>query len=328
MNVLVTGGLGYIGSHFVVEALNAGFHVTVIDNLVNSSRAVINNIRKINPTPFKFIQGDIRDIHQIKACCEANQFDAVVHFAGLKSVCESHNIPLDYYETNVVGSLNILKVMQESRIKKIIFSSSAAVYGDLNSNACTETQATRPIHPYGQTKYTVEQMLENMCQADPEFSAMSLRYFNPVGAHASGLIDELPQGVPNNLMPYITQVAQKKLPYLRIFGDDYPTQDGTCVRDYIHVLDLVAGHLKALLYIDQHTGAHLFNLGTGKGYSVLQVVKAFGIINQCTIPYKILPRRTGDLAAYWADAHQATIQLGWQAKRSLYDMVRHDVSLR
>jgi UDP-glucose 4-epimerase len=327
VNVLVTGGLGYIGSHFVVEALNAGFQVTVIDNLLNSSLAVIERIGRINSTPFTFIQADIRDINHVKAICKANQFDVVVHFAGLKSVSESHNVPLDYYDNNVVGTLNILKVMQACKIKKIIFSSSATVYGDLSAAAYTELHSTHPMSPYGQTKSVVEQMIADVCHADSGFSAVLLRYFNPVGAHASGLIDELPQGVPNNLMPYIIQVAQKKLPCLRIFGDDYPTSDGTGVRDYVHVLDLVAGHLKALSYLDQHAGVEIFNLGTGTGYSVLEVVKAFESMNQCTIPYKILPRRTGDVAVCRADVNKAKIQLDWQAKRSLYDMVRHDSTM-
>lgn len=328
MHVLVTGGLGYIGSHFVVEGINAGLTITVIDNLANSSIEVIDAIRKINPTPFHFIKADLRDKSRIEAIIKTHDFNAVVHFAGLKSVNESQKKPLLYYENNVAGSLNLLAAMQQGNLKKIIFSSSATVYGEPITNPYTENHPTAPINIYGQTKLTVEKMLEGLCCADPFFSAVSLRYFNPIGGHVSGLIGDTPQNIPNNLMPYIIRVAEGKLPYLQVFGDDYATSDGTGVRDYIHVMDLVQGHLCALDFLNRNPGFEVFNLGRGEGYSVLQILETFERVNQCQIPYQVKPRRAGDLAAYWADANKAKLMLHWEAQRPLDEMVHVSTALR
>ncbi|GGI78047.1 UDP-glucose 4-epimerase GalE [Legionella impletisoli] len=323
MHILVTGGLGYIGSHFVVEALNKGFKITAIDNLINSSIDIITAIETLTATSFEFYKIDLRNKNELHALFKNRSFDLVVHFAGLKSVYESRLSPLDYYETNLVGSFNLLQAMQGVNLKKIVFSSSATVYGQPITSPYTESHPTVPINTYGDTKQSVEVLLKNICHSDDDFSAIALRYFNPIGAHPDGLIGDTQRGVPNNLMPYINEVALKKRDYLPIFGDDYSTHDGTGVRDYIHVLDLVEGHISAINYLINHTGFDVFNLGTGKGYSVLDVVQTFEQVNCCTIPTKIKSRRPGDLAAYWADTSKAQLKLNWHATRSLEQMV-HD----
>ncbi|WP_133129629.1 UDP-glucose 4-epimerase GalE [Legionella yabuuchiae] len=323
MHLLVTGGLGYIGSHFVVAALYRGYKVTVIDNLVNSSIDVITGIKALTSKSFEFIQVDLRNKAQLSYLFNKNTFDLVVHFAGLKSVYESRLFPLKYYETNVLGSVNLLQAMQEVNLKRIVFSSSATVYGQPITCPYTEAHPTIPINVYGDTKRSVELLLNHICDSDEDFSAIALRYFNPIGAHPDGGIGDSPKGMPENLMPFITQVALKKHAYLPIFGDDYSTPDGTGIRDYIHVMDLVEGHIHAMDYLmNQLKGFDVFNLGTGKGYSVLEVVKAFEDVNRCTIPTVIKPRRPGDLAAYWADPSKAQKKLTWQATRSLEQMVQ------
>lgn len=322
MHILVTGGLGYIGRHFVVVALDSGFKITVLDNLSNSSPQVIEDISDLNAQCFSFIKADLREKDQLEAIFKSDVFDAVVHFAGLKSVSESKKAPLRYYENNVIGSFNLLNAMHKAKVKNMLFSSSATVYGHPIFNPYTETHPTVPINPYGQTKRMVEKTLRNYCDRY-DFSAVSLRYFNPIGAHPSGIIGDTAVGTPNNLMPYILQVAKGNRPFLPVFGDDYSTPDGTCVRDYIHVMDLVDAHIKALAYLIDHKGFGAFNIGTGDGYSVLQVIDAFEKVNQKRIPYLIKPRREGDLAAYWADVSLAFHKLKWQAKRSLEEMV-HD----
>lgn len=322
MNLLVTGGLGYVGSHFLVVALQAGHQVTVIDNLENSSVQVIEAISAITEKEVKFVKGDIRNSSTIEEILAASRFDTVVHFAGYKAVGESSDKPLKYYENNVVSSLNLLKAMKRYEVNSLIFSSSATVYGMPEFNPYTEQHRKLPFNPYGQTKSMVEDILHDLCNSDDRFSGIALRYFNPIGAHPSGLIGEDPKGIPNNLMPYITKVAVGELSKLGVFGNDYDTPDGTGVRDYIHVMDLAYGHLKAVEFQVENRGYNAFNLGAGKGYSVLDVVKAFEQENGVTIPLVFKARRAGDLPAYWADASLAFEKLNWKTELTLENMVR------
>lgn len=322
MRILVTGGLGYIGSHFIVKALELGYEVTALDNLSNSSISVKNAIEEITSKKFDFFEGDLRDPTALERLFREHTYDSVVHFAGLKSVSESKSNPELYYENNVIGSSNLFEAMKKANVSNLIFSSSATVYGESNKIAYTEEYPKKPINVYGETKLATEQNLESICLSDPNWSVVALRYFNPIGAHPSGKIGDNPKGVPNNLMPYITKVAMKEYPALQVFGTDYGTEDGTGVRDYIHVMDLVEGHLAALNYQKNNKGFEAFNLGTGKGISVLEVVKEFELVNQIHIPLVFQPRREGDLEAYWANPLKAKNELSWEATRNLSDMVR------
>ena len=323
MNVLLTGGTGFIGSHTAVELIAAGHSVVIADNLANSSASVVDRIEQITGTRPKFYQIDVADKAALSRPFDENELDAVVHFAGLKAVGESVAKPLLYYRNNLDTTLALLEVMASHGCKRFIFSSSATVYGMTNKVPFTEDMpAGGCTNPYGWTKFMIEQILRDAAVADPAMSVVLLRYFNPIGAHESGLIGEAPNGIPNNLMPYLCQVAAGKLPRLNVFGDDYPTPDGTGVRDYIHVVDLAKGHAAALTYSAAHTGAEVFNLGTGRGSSVLDLVKSFEKVNGLKLPYVIAPRRAGDIAECYADASKAERLLGWKAEKSLDDMCR------
>ncbi|WP_298625097.1 UDP-glucose 4-epimerase GalE [uncultured Legionella sp.] len=322
MRILVTGGLGYIGSHFIVRALELGHEVTAIDNLSNSSISVKKTIEEITNKTFDFFEADLKDPIALAKIFHEHKYDCVVHFAGLKSVADSKTNPIAYYANNVTGSLNLFEAMKAANVHDIIFSSSATVYGTSDCTAYTEEHPKNPVNTYGHTKLITEQMLQNICSSDAKWSVMALRYFNPLGAHASGKLGENPKGIPNNLMPYITRVASGEYEALQIFGTDYKTTDGTGVRDYIHVMDLVEGHLAALEYQKNNRGYEAFNLGTGKGFSVLDVVKAFEQENGIRIPLIKQPRRDGDLAEYWANPSKAKNKLSWEATRNLSDMVR------
>ena len=314
MKILVTGGAGYIGSHTCAELLNAGFDLIVYDNFSNSTSASLNRIEQITGKKIPFIVGDVRDEKALSVAL--NGCDAVIHFAGLKAVGESVKNPLDYYDTNVYGTLCLLRTMQKLQIKKLVFSSSATVYGDPEFLPFTEKHPLRTTNPYGQTKLVVEEMLRNLYASDSTWQIMILRYFNPVGAHESGLIGEDPQGIPNNLMPYIAQVAVGRQEKVSVFGDDYPTHDGTGVRDYIHVVDLALGHVKALQTLNKPQCTAI-NLGAGKGYSVLDVIHAFSKACGKDVPYMIMPRRAGDIAEFYSDPTLAKEILGWESKRNL-----------
>ncbi len=320
MKVLVTGGAGFIGSHTCVELLNAGHEVIVVDNLCNSKQETIDRICEISGREVIFYPADIRDRDGLRAVFSRHDVDAVIHFAGLKAVGESVKQPLAYYDNNVYGTMMLCQVMEEAGCKTIVFSSSATVYGMNNPIPYKEEYPTSAVNPYGSTKATVEQMLLDVCGSDSDWSAMLLRYFNPIGAHKSGLIGENPNGIPNNLLPYVAQVAVGKLSYLNVFGNDYDTCDGTGVRDYIHVVDLAIGHLKALDYAAQHKGAEAVNLGTGKGTSVMEIVKAYRKASGKEIPINVAPRRAGDLAEYYAHTGKAKELLGWQATRGIDEM--------
>ncbi len=322
MTILVTGATGFIGSHFCVKALQQGLDVLLLDNLENSSLKVLDAIEQVTGVKPNFIEADLRDKSQLTQVFIANKIDSVVHFAGYKAVGESAINPLMYYRNNVAGSINLLEVMKEQAVHKLVFSSSATVYGEPVFNPYTEEHRKLPFNPYGQTKSMMEDMMADLCKSDSQYSMVALRYFNPIGAHPSGKLGEDPKGIPNNLMPYVTKVAVGELAELGVFGDDYDTVDGTGVRDYIHVMDLAEGHVKAIEYLNNHTGYEAINLGAGHGYSVLELVKAFEDVNQVKIPYVIKPRRDGDLAAYWADATKAETLLGWQTQLTLNDMVR------
>lgn len=322
MSVLVTGGAGYIGSHTCVKLLEAGYDVVVLDNLSNSSPKAIGRVEEITGKKIRFYECDILDKEGMRAIFHENTIDSVIHFAGLKAVGESVAVPLKYYENNIAGTVYLLEVMQEFGVKKMVFSSSATVYGMTDKMPLTEDLPTSANSPYGQTKLMIEQILQDLAVSDKDWAISLLRYFNPVGAHESGRIGENPKGIPNNLMPYITQVALGKLPQLSIFGNDYPTKDGTGVRDYIHVVDLAEGHLKALDKLGTTKGVLIHNLGTGVGYSVLDLVKAFEEANGVTIPYKFAPRRPGDVTVCYADPTKAKNELGWEAKKSIVDMCR------
>lgn len=319
MRILVTGGAGYIGSHTCVELLNAGYDVVVVDNLRNSKIAALERVEKITGKKVDFIQLDLRERDKLNKVFERFSIDAVLHFAGLKAVGESVQIPLEYYENNVYGTIVLCQVMQVHNVRKLVFSSSATVYGSPEQMPIREDFPIAPLNPYGHSKAMIEQILRDLYISDPTWQVTLLRYFNPVGAHPSGLIGEDPNGIPNNLFPFITQVAVGRLPYLRVFGNDYPTPDGTGIRDYIHVVDLALGHLSALEKLKQ-PGVYTYNLGTGRGYSVLEVVSAFERACGKPIPYRIVERRPGDAAVSFADPSLAQKELGWFATRSLDDM--------
>ena len=311
--------MGYIGSHTAVELLTRGYDVLIYDNLSNSNEAVLTSIEKITKRRPEFVKGDLLDRELLESVFSKNKFDAVIHFAGLKAVGESVSEPLKYYKNNVTGTINLLEVMLEHGVKKIVFSSSATVYGTPEKLPIPEDSALSTTNPYGTTKLVLENMLRETANATSGFCAILLRYFNPVGAHESGLIGESPRGIPNNLAPYIIQVAAGKRPFLNVFGDDYETPDGTGVRDYIHVVDLARGHIAALEKI-KTSGTHIFNLGTGRGTSVLELLAAFEKAVGKKIPYKVVARRTGDIAVAYADAGKAKRELGWTAKLTIDDM--------
>ncbi len=320
--ILVTGGAGFIGSHTCVELLNAGFEVVVVDNLINSKVEVLDDVYRITGRKCIFYQVDINDEKGLKEVFHKHSIDCVIHFAGLKAVGESCEKPREYYSNNISGTLTLLKVMNEYSCKSMVFSSSATVYGCKNQPPLTEDMPTSATNPYGWTKVMQEQILRDIAQADPEMRVALLRYFNPIGAHPSGLIGENPNGIPNNLVPYICKVAVGKLPQVNVFGNDYDTVDGTGVRDYIHVVDLAKGHLAAMRYLKEHTGVLTVNLGTGNGYSVLQVVEAYSKACGKKIPVHIAPRRPGDVAANYADASKAYQLLGWKAELGIEEMCR------
>ena len=320
MKLLITGGAGYIGSHTCVELLEAGYELVVIDNLSNSKRASLDRVMEITDQRLTFIEGDIRDTSSMTSLLKAHSFEAVIHFAGLKAVGESSRLPVNYYDHNVGGTISLLKAMQAAEVYTLIFSSSATVYGDPETVPITESAPLSATNPYGWSKLMVEQVLSDLQASDDRWSVTLLRYFNPVGAHQSGLIGEDPNGIPNNLLPYISQVAIGKLSHLRVFGDDYPTLDGTGVRDYIHVVDLALGHLAALKRNVHRPGRHVYNLGTGKGYSVLEMRAAFERAAERPIPYEVVARRPGDIAACWADPSLAMQELSWSAVRGLEEM--------
>ena len=323
MKILVTGGCGYIGSHTCVELLNNGYEVIVIDNLINSKREVIDKIETITGKKLSFYEGDVRDKKLLISIFLENKIDAVIHFAGLKAVGESVKMPIEYYQNNLDSTLVLLKVMKKFNVKKIIFSSSATVYGaNKNVPFKEDYEIGGTTNPYGTTKLFIEHILQDLYVADSDFSIVILRYFNPIGAHKSGLIGDNPNGIPNNLMPYITKVAVGELDHLNIFGNDYPTKDGTGVRDYIHVVDLAIGHVKALSKVLSDTGVNIYNLGTGIGYSVLEIVKNFEAENNIKIPYEIKDRREGDIDICYADVSKAFNELGFKAKYDIKDMVR------
>ncbi len=320
-NILITGGAGYIGSHTALELLNAGYEVTVFDNLCNASRESIRRVEELTGKSIAFYEGHVRDKAALKDLFDRESMDAVIHCAALKAVGESVKKPLEYYSNNITGTLSLLEVMRDAGVKRIVFSSSATVYGDPEVMPITEDCPKGACtNPYGWTKSMMEQIMVDLQKSDPAWSVILLRYFNPVGAHESGRIGEDPKGIPNNLMPYISQVAVGKLEKLRVFGDDYDTPDGTGVRDYIHVVDLAIGHVKAIDYILSDPGLDIINLGTGRGYSVLDMVKAYSKACGKEIPYEICPRREGDIAMCYADASKAARVLGWEAKRGLDEM--------
>ena len=322
MSILVTGGTGYIGSHTVVELLNQNKEVIIIDNLCNSSKDVLEKIEKITGKKCKFYEADIRDEKALEKIFNENKIESVIHFAGLKGVGESVEIRLEYYDNNVYGTIKLLEAMKKFGCKKIVFSSSATVYGDPGTPKYVEEMGRgKASSPYGATKAVIEEMLENLYASDKEWTISILRYFNPIGAHESGLIGENPNGIPNNLMPYIQKVAAGELKELSVFGNDYDTKDGTGVRDYIHVVDLAIGHVKALEKLTK-PGVYIHNLGTGCGYSVLDIVNTFERVNNVKVNYKIAPRRPGDLAMYYADPTKAKKELGWEAKRGIEEMCR------
>jgi len=321
--ILVTGGLGYIGSHTCVELLKNGERLVVMDNLSNSKIDMIDKIKQISGKGFVFYQVDLLDKDGMRKIFSENKIRAVIHFAGLKAVGESVQKPIEYYKNNVVGTLNLLEVMREFEVNKLVFSSSATVYGAPKTVPITEDMPLSTTNPYGTTKLMIEQILTDVSKANKDFKVAILRYFNPIGAHESGIIGEDPNGVPNNLMPYISRVASGKLECLSVFGNDYSTHDGTGVRDYIHVVDLAKGHLKALERLAKDdTGVFIYNLGTGNGYSVLDIVKAFEKENGVTIKYKIVDRRPGDIAECYANPSKALRELEWKAEKTLEDMVR------
>jgi UDP-glucose 4-epimerase len=319
---LITGGAGYIGSHTTLALINAGQQVLVLDNLCNSCRESLTRLERLTQTRVDFIEGDIRNTKLLDDIFSRYDIEAVMHFAGLKSVEESVRQPLDYYANNVVGTLNLCHAMARSDVFKLVFSSSATVYGIPRQIPIIEDLGTgRPINPYGRTKLMTEELLADLCLSDPQWCIAVLRYFNPIGAHESGLIGENPNGRPHNLLPCLTQVAMGGVPELTVFGSDYATVDGTCVRDYVHVVDLAEGHLKALQALQSKNGIHVWNLGTGVGYSVLQIIRAFEDITGISIPFRFAPRRAGDIAECWANPTKAGRDLGWYAQRDLVRMI-------
>ena len=324
MTVLLPGGAGYIGSHTAVELLESGYDIVIIDDFSTSNKKAIENIKKITGKNFKFYELDYRNKEKLNQIFKKHKIDAVLNFAGFKAVGESVREPLKYYDNNLVGAITLLEVMQEHNVKKFIFSSSATVYGKQDAEKMDEScKRGETTNPYGTTKSMIEKILEDLYTSDNSWDICILRYFNPVGAHKSRLLGEEPNGVPNNLMPYIVKVASGKLDYLRVFGDDYDTKDGTGMRDYIHVVDLAKGHIKALEKLNREgTGIYYYNLGTGNAYSVLDMVKAFEKANNINVPYQICPRRDGDIAIVYADPQKANDELGWTAEKDLEDMCR------
>ena len=320
MAVLVTGGAGYIGSHTCVELLESGKDIVVVDNFCNSKPEALNRIKKITGKDFKFYEADLLDREAVKKIFDENEIDSVIHFAGLKAVGESVSIPLRYYHNNITSTLILCEEMAAHGVKKIVFSSSATVYGSPKTVPIKEDFELHTTNPYGSTKLMIEDILRDLYVSDKEWSIALLRYFNPIGAHKSGLIGEDPNGIPNNLLPYVAQVAVGKLPCLSVYGNDYPTHDGTGVRDYIHVVDLAIGHLRAVEKVSKDTGVHTYNLGTGNGYSVLDVVAAFEKASDRKINYKIVDCRPGDIAVCYADASHAKEELGWVAERGIEEM--------
>lgn len=322
MRFLITGGAGYIGSHTLLELLQAGHEAVVLDNLCNSSMLSLQRVQQITGVAPVFVQGDVCDRAVLDRIFTQYEIDGVLHFAGLKAVGESVKQPLSYYQNNVSGSITLCQAMATAGVYRLVFSSSATVYGDPVQIPLVESSPLgTPTNPYGTSKLMVEKMLQDMATADPRWSVALLRYFNPVGAHQSGLMGEDPNGLPENLLPYISRVAVGKLERLSIYGNDYPTPDGTGVRDYIHVVDLAKGHIAAVNYISQHTGINAWNLGTGVGYSVLEMIRAFEDASGCTIPYTLSPRRQGDIAQCWSDPSKALHDLGWKAERGLKEMM-------
>ncbi len=322
MNVLVTGGMGYIGSHTCIQMIAAGMTPVILDNLYNSKSTVLARIEKVSGVRPQFIEGDIRDKALLIDVMQRHQIQSVIHFAGLKAVGESVQKPLEYYDNNVNGTLVLVDAMREAGVKSLVFSSSATVYGDPVSVPITEDFPTSATNPYGRSKLMVEECLTDFQKANPDWSITLLRYFNPVGSHPSGELGEDPQGIPNNLMPFISQVAVGRREFLSVFGSDYPTKDGTGVRDYIHVMDLADGHIAALKKVGEKAGLHVYNLGTGHGYSVLEMVKAFEAASDKAVPYQLVERRPGDIAECWADPAKAQQELGWKATRTLEEMTQ------
>ena len=322
MKILVTGGAGYIGSHTVVELLEANYEVVIVDDFSNSKHEVLENIKKITNKDFKFYEGDVKDKTFLEKVFKENKIDAVIHFAGYKAVGESVAKPLMYYRNNIDSTLSLLETMDKFNCHKIVFSSSATVYGDPERLPIDEKCHLSVTNPYGATKLYIEGILKDLYISNNDWSIAILRYFNPIGAHESGLIGENPNGIPNNLVPYIVKVANKELPYLNIYGNDYDTKDGTGVRDYIHVVDLDKGHLKSLDVILNQTGIDYYNLGTGKGYSVLEIINTFKKVNHVDVPYKIVERRPGDIAACYSNPSYANKKLHWKAELNLEDMLK------
>jgi UDP-glucose 4-epimerase len=320
MKILVTGGAGYIGSHTCVELLQAGFEIVMVDNLSNSKEEAVRRIQEISGKPLDFRKVDLLDLPALEEVFKSAEVEAVLHFAGLKAVGESVSIPLRYYHNNLTGTLNLCNVMSRRGVKNLVFSSSATVYGDPNSVPIREDHPLSATNPYGRSKLMIEEILRDLYISDPEWNIALLRYFNPVGAHPSGRIGEDPNGIPNNLVPYIAQVAVGKLPYVRVFGDDYDTADGTGVRDYIHVVDLAIGHLRALEKLQEKPGVATYNLGTGRGYSVMEVLRAFEAACGKPIPFRVVERRAGDISASYADPSLAESELSWRAERGIQEM--------
>ena len=320
MRILVTGGTGYIGSHTCVELLNAGYEIVSIDNFVNSKHDVVDKIKFITQKDFKFYEGNLMDRSIVEDIFNENKIDAVIHFAGLKAVGESVTMPLEYYHNNIMSTLVLCEVMREYGVKKLVFSSSATVYGNPHTVPIKEDFLTSTTNPYGSTKLMIENILQDLYISDDEWSIALLRYFNPIGAHKSGLIGENPNGIPNNLLPYVAKVAVGELEQVNVFGSDYPTIDGTGVRDYIHVIDLALGHIKALERVVNTKGIDTYNLGTGNGYSVLQVINAFKKVSGKEIPYQLVARRLGDIAICYADTTKARELLNWQATKKIEEM--------
>ena len=320
MSILVTGGTGYIGSHTAIELLKNGEDIVIVDNLSNSKIEMVDKIKELSGKDFKFYQVDLLDRENLEKVFQENDIKEVIHFAGLKAVGESCEKPIEYYHNNITGTLVLVDLMKKYGCKKIVFSSSATVYGDPASVPIREDFPLSTTNPYGTTKLFIERILEDVYKADNEWTVILLRYFNPIGAHESGMIGENPNGIPNNLLPYVNYVAAGKLDHLNVFGNDYPTPDGTGVRDYIHVVDLALGHLKALDKARTMTGVEVYNLGTGKGYSVLDIVKAFERVNGVEVKYEITSRRPGDIAECYADPTKAKEELGWEATRDLDQM--------
>lgn len=323
MNVLLAGGAGYIGSHTAVQLLKAGHEVVIADDFSNSSPEAIRRVEELSGKKVVSYEADVKDKEKVRQIFKENDIDCVIHFAGLKAVGESVRLPLKYYRNNIDTTLTLLECMEEAGCTRFVFSSSATVYGEENEAPYVETMKRGSCsNPYGWTKVMMEEILEDAAKANPKLSVILLRYFNPIGAHESGRIGEDPQGIPNNLMPYIAQVAVGRRDHLTVFGGDYPTPDGTCLRDYIHVMDLADGHVQAVEYAENHKGVEIFNLGTGTPYSVLDIIKAFESATGVKVKYEIGPRRAGDLPKFWADSTKAQEILGWHAKRTLADMCR------